>query len=388
MDEPDFRFLAEHAFDMICEVDSSLVMSYTSPSCEQLLGWRLEEMVGKGPDVFVHPEDLPAVAMAHEALMRDGYDRSPTVVRMRTKPGGYKWMEINARVVSKPADKQGYHVVLVMRDVGFRRERAADSRSRAAQGDSRVSTRGAHGQASSEWDECFYKTFRLAPVPMFIATQPVIGLVDVNTAFSDTFGYSAADVVTHTAVETGFFSRLQHERLIATIKTLGYAKNLEVDVRHHDATLRHCLASAETISIHGQRCILAALQDLTEQRHADGDLIAALESVMNDASWFSRAFIEKLAQVRKRNGAGTLAAELTDLTQREYEVLSLMCKGLGDSDIAAELSISSNTIRNHISRIYDKIGIHKRGAAIVWARERGVSVDAGHVEKPAGNRRR
>jgi len=388
MDEPDFRFLAEHALDMICEVDSSLIMSYTSPSCEQLLGWRPEEMVGKGPDVFVHPEDLPAVAMAHKALMRDGYDRSPTVVRMRAKSGGYTWMEVNARVVPKAADKLGYHVVLVMRDVGFRRGRAADPRGRAAQDDPPALAPGGREHTSSEWDECFYKTFRLAPVPMFIATLPGIGMVDINTAFSDTFGYGAADVVARMAVETGFLSRLQHERIVATIRALGYAKNLEIDVRHHDATFRQCLASAETISIHGQRCVLAALQDVTEQRHADGDLIAALERVMSDASWFSRAFIEKLAQVRKRNGADSLAPELTDLTQREYEVLGLMCRGLGDSEIAAELSISSNTIRNHISRIYDKIGIHKRGAAIVWARERGVSVDAGYAEKPAGKRRR
>jgi DNA-binding CsgD family transcriptional regulator len=41
--------------------------------------------------------------------------------------------------------------------------------------------------------------------------------------------------------------------------------------------------------------------------------------------------------------------------------------------------MTRNTVRNHVARIYGKIGVNKRGAAIVWARERGL---ASSIAKP------
>ena len=33
---------------------------------------------------------------------------------------------------------------------------------------------------------------------------------------------------------------------------------------------------------------------------------------------------------------------------------------------------SANTVRNHVSRLYAKIGVNRRSAAVIWARERGI----------------
>ena len=44
-----------------------------------------------------------------------------------------------------------------------------------------------------------------------------------------------------------------------------------------------------------------------------------------------------------------------------------------DKAIADRLSVSNNTVRNHVARIYSKIGVNKRSAAVIWARERGLS---------------
>jgi DNA-binding NarL/FixJ family response regulator len=56
-------------------------------------------------------------------------------------------------------------------------------------------------------------------------------------------------------------------------------------------------------------------------------LIAAIEVVMQDTSWFSRTVIEKLAQIRQPNKISKLTGELADLTPRENEVLGLICQG-------------------------------------------------------------
>jgi pimeloyl-ACP methyl ester carboxylesterase/DNA-binding CsgD family transcriptional regulator len=59
------------------------------------------------------------------------------------------------------------------------------------------------------------------------------------------------------------------------------------------------------------------------------------------------------------------------LTAREREVLALLTRGLGNADIAGQLSLSEKTVRNHISNIFDKLGVWTRAQAIVFARDKG-----------------
>jgi pimeloyl-ACP methyl ester carboxylesterase/DNA-binding CsgD family transcriptional regulator len=59
------------------------------------------------------------------------------------------------------------------------------------------------------------------------------------------------------------------------------------------------------------------------------------------------------------------------LTAREREVLALITEGLGNAAIAQRLSISDKTVRNHVSNIFDKLGVWTRAQAMVFANERG-----------------
>jgi pimeloyl-ACP methyl ester carboxylesterase/DNA-binding CsgD family transcriptional regulator len=59
------------------------------------------------------------------------------------------------------------------------------------------------------------------------------------------------------------------------------------------------------------------------------------------------------------------------LTAREREVLALITQGLGNADIGESLTISEKTVRNHISNLFDKLGVWTRAQAIVFARDRG-----------------
>ena len=59
------------------------------------------------------------------------------------------------------------------------------------------------------------------------------------------------------------------------------------------------------------------------------------------------------------------------LSSREREVLSLIKEGLGNAQIADRLSISEKTVRNHVSNLFDKLGVWTRAQAIVFAIERG-----------------
>ena len=64
-------------------------------------------------------------------------------------------------------------------------------------------------------------------------------------------------------------------------------------------------------------------------------------------------------------------AAFTSLSPRERQVLMLITEGLGNAQIAERLSISEKTVRNHVSNLFDKLGVWTRAQAIVFAIERG-----------------
>jgi pimeloyl-ACP methyl ester carboxylesterase/DNA-binding CsgD family transcriptional regulator len=59
----------------------------------------------------------------------------------------------------------------------------------------------------------------------------------------------------------------------------------------------------------------------------------------------------------------------SELTPRELEVLTLLTEGLSNANIAERLSINEKTVRNHISNLFDKLGVWSRSQAIVFAHD-------------------
>jgi DNA-binding NarL/FixJ family response regulator len=68
---------------------------------------------------------------------------------------------------------------------------------------------------------------------------------------------------------------------------------------------------------------------------------------------------------------------LDELTPRERAVLEAIADGLDNSDIASALGLSEKTVRNHITRVFDKIQVQHRYQAIVRARDAGLGTRLG-----------
>jgi len=63
--------------------------------------------------------------------------------------------------------------------------------------------------------------------------------------------------------------------------------------------------------------------------------------------------------------------KLSSLTPREREVLELIARGLTNREIAEQLVIAPKTVRNHVSRIYGKLGVNNRTQAVLAAQHGG-----------------
>lgn len=222
-------------------------------------------------------------------------------------------------------------------------------------------------------EERFAKSFRLSPVPTTIGTVGDGRFVDVNDAFISAMGYGPEEVVGRTADDLRLWADAQvRRRFEADLAKTGSVRGFEAKFHAKGGGETDCLVSAETVTIGDGRCTLCAFQDITERKRSERELVAAIEAAMSDTSWFSRGVIEKLAALRQPAGGTASSVRLDDLTAREREILGLICRGAGDAAISEELKVSPHTVRNHVAALYRKLGVNRRSAVLIWARERGI----------------
>jgi two-component system NarL family response regulator len=100
------------------------------------------------------------------------------------------------------------------------------------------------------------------------------------------------------------------------------------------------------------------------------EVASAIRAVHGGQSLISPSMASKLltefaAMVKKTDERQQVPAPR--LTDREMEVLKLVAKGLNNRDIAKQLFISENTVKNHIRNILEKLQLHSRMEAVVYA---------------------
>jgi DNA-binding NarL/FixJ family response regulator len=83
----------------------------------------------------------------------------------------------------------------------------------------------------------------------------------------------------------------------------------------------------------------------------------------------TRRLVERFAP---RQGSGRANGDLSALTPRELEVLGLIARGLSNSELAAELTLSEATVKTHVARILAKLQLRDRVQAVVLAYETGL----------------
>jgi PAS domain S-box-containing protein len=227
--------------------------------------------------------------------------------------------------------------------------------------------------ALQQSEERFAKAFRLSPVPTAIGTMDEHRFVDVNDAFVAAMGYGTEEVIGRTADEFQLWADAAvRRRFEADLTKTGTVRGLEAKFHPKGGGEIDCLVLAETVTINDQSCFLCAFQDITERKRSECELVAAIEAAMADTAWFSRGVMEKLAALRQLSGPTSSPVKLDDLTKREREIVALICRGAGDAEISAELKLSPHTVRNHVASLYRKLGVNRRSAVVIWARERGL----------------
>lgn len=171
----------------------------------------------------------------------------------------------------------------------------------------------------------------------------------------------------------------------ATRRTVnGGLQKLNLPVPRDGRTALDGFLTAVDIVIAGEPRKICVLQQTPDRKETPGEFVAAVEAVLSDG-WFTRTVVEKIKAWRQAKQPQPQASDLDMLTDREREILALICEGRSDLEMSQILRLSQNTVRNHVASLYRKIGVNRRGAAIIWARERALT---SHEFVPTGVRGR
>ena len=124
---------------------------------------------------------------------------------------------------------------------------------------------------------------------------------------------------------------------------------------------------------HNQAVRLGALGVVLKSK-ATETLIKAIRKVQEGEVWLERATMANLvASITQPKKIDPEAAKIATLTDRERDVITLIGEGLKNEQIAGRLFISEKTVRNHLTTIYDKLGVPSRLELMIYAYRYGLA---------------
>jgi len=102
------------------------------------------------------------------------------------------------------------------------------------------------------------------------------------------------------------------------------------------------------------------------------ELLQGIRAVAAGQSLLPPQIAAKVMQVISQGGPGGKSESADQLTERELEILGLMAQGAANKEIAASLYISENTVKTHISNLFQKLDVRDRTEAVTRALSRGL----------------
>ncbi len=185
-EEHDLKVLTDNTSDIIvrCRPDGELV--YVSPSSFRVLGWRQEEMVGKRPQDFVHPEDMPDLASTFARTRSPTEEDIRSTCRVRKSDGSWIWIGYVIRAIREAETSELGDIVIVARDI-------TETKALEDQLNALAMTDGLTGLANRRaFDEGLDREWRRT---LREGTQLSLLLIDVDhfKQFNDHYGHQVGD---------------------------------------------------------------------------------------------------------------------------------------------------------------------------------------------------
>ena len=223
-----------------------------NPAAEQILGLSLDQMQGrKSVDPrwrAIHEDgsDFPGKLHPASLALLTGKPVHEVVMGVfQLQKEAYSWILIDAIPEFRAGETRPYQVYTTFRDITKNKK-----------------TEAAHLASEAR----FRTAFECSPIAGGIIRASDFVIVQVNSAFTDLFGYENQQIMGHTSLEMDFWSSLEDRAGFAQlVKADGHIRNFETLIRKKSGGEVPVLMSAEQIEIDGEKGVLVQLLDLTER---------------------------------------------------------------------------------------------------------------------------
>ena len=157
-------------------------------------------------------------------------------------------------------------------------------------------------------EERFSKAFRASPIAIAITRRSDGRHIEVNETFCNFIGCTAPEILGKTALDLNLWvNQSDRASLFQMLKENRVVRNYEFDFRTKLGMVRTALLSAEVINIHGQECLLALSNDITERKQAL-ELLRYKNEELADALQKLKIAQQELVQSEKMAALGQLIA--------------------------------------------------------------------------------
>lgn len=252
--ERRFRLIAENATDSITRHAPDGTYLYVSPASKAVTGYLPEELLGRSPYEFIHPDDLAAVHQAHSRML--GLDEPHTVSLRAARPdGSFVWLETTAKAIRDPTTNVVLEIQCATRDITPRKQAEQELR---------------------EQRELLQAMLDNWPSPVYL--KDILGrYLLVNRPFETLFGIATGEAIGRT--DADLFSKAQAQALraadrAAVLEGRPIEQEEVIHSADHEAAPTVLLVQRFPLAEpDGQAFAVCAIStDITARRQAEGAL--------------------------------------------------------------------------------------------------------------------
>jgi PAS domain S-box-containing protein len=319
--EERFRALVQKSSDIILVLDAAGNRKYVSPAVERWLGYRPEELVGRGPGDIVHSDDIEALRQAVAACVEGAQETPVLNLRIRHKDGSWRDFEaVGTNLLGEPSVAG---IVLNSRDV---------TAWKAAQAALRTS------------EELFRNAFDHAPIGMALIA-PDGRFLRVNRSLCELVGYATEDLLAMTCQDITHPDDVADSLPLERRFWKGSIESYQVEKRylHKDGRIVWILLTASLVGDGGATgYAIAHVLDITERRRLEMDRAIMLAS--------EREYAKQLRQLTE------MRADLTAMVAHELRgpvaAIRMMTHLLADRELPpANKAEMFNGIKGEIAKL-------------------------------------